>query len=184
MDQRTSPTRRICRQFWYNLSLERQREILSRGEWSAFTSLDNLPPTHRCGGRHCLSGNEGNDVTDDANVGEVKVANDTDGNTSPDDIEEDDDDDDDDADDGIITQPPNPIVQPNDDGEGNCQGGNDYDNDDDNYDASHDEDDDHVYDSDGHLVLDKYHADKDEDNDDKEPPSPIVHEEGERRRPS
>ena len=76
MDQRTSPTCRSCRQYWNNLPAHRKREILSRGQWTTFTSLINLPPTHRRGGRHHLSDNEGDDEADDADVGEDSVSDD------------------------------------------------------------------------------------------------------------
>ena len=78
MDQRTSPTRRSCRQYWNNLPAHRKREILSRGEWTTFTSLINLPPTHRRGERYHLSNNKGDDEADDADVGEDSVSDDAD----------------------------------------------------------------------------------------------------------
>ena len=80
MDQRTSPTRRrrSCRQYWNNLPDHRKTEILSRREWTTSTSLINLPPTRRCGRRHHLSGKEGDNEADDANVGEDSISNHTD----------------------------------------------------------------------------------------------------------
>ena len=78
MDQRTSPTRRSCRQYWNNLPAHRKREILSRGEWTTFTSLINLPPTCCCGGHHHFSDNEGDNEADDADMGEDSVSNDAD----------------------------------------------------------------------------------------------------------
>ncbi len=73
MDQRTSPTRRSCHQYWNNLPAHQKREILSRGEWTTFMLLINLPPTRRCGRHHHLSDNEGDNKADDANVGEDSV---------------------------------------------------------------------------------------------------------------
>jgi len=78
MDQRTSPTRRSCRQYWNNLPAHRKREILSHDEWTTFTSLINLPPTRRRGGCHHLSDNKGDDEADDADVGEDSVSDDAD----------------------------------------------------------------------------------------------------------
>ncbi len=68
--QRTSPTRRSCRQYWNNLPDHRKTKILSRREWITSTLLINLQLTRRRGGRHHLSNNEGNDEADDTNVGE------------------------------------------------------------------------------------------------------------------
>ena len=78
MDQRTSPTRRSCCQYWNNLPDHRKTEILSRREWTTSTSLINLPPTRRRGGRHHLSDNEVNNKAGDADVGEDSVSNHTD----------------------------------------------------------------------------------------------------------
>ena len=78
MDQQTSPTRRSCRQYWNNLPAHQKREILSRGEWTTFTLLINLPPTCHRGGRHRLSNNEGDNEADDANVGEDNISDNAD----------------------------------------------------------------------------------------------------------
>ncbi len=43
MDQRTSPTRRSCHQYWNNLPDHQKTEILSRREWTTSTLLINLP---------------------------------------------------------------------------------------------------------------------------------------------
>ena len=78
MDKQTSPTRRSCRQYWNNLPDHRKTEILSHRELTTSTLFINLPPTCRRGGRPHLSGNQGNDVADDTNVGEHSSSNHTD----------------------------------------------------------------------------------------------------------
>ena len=95
MDQRTSPTRRSCRQYWNNLPDHRKTEILSPREWTTSTLLINLPQTRRRGGRHHLSDNKGDDEADDADVGEDSVSNNAD-----------DDNDANEEDHSYVTQPP------------------------------------------------------------------------------
>jgi hypothetical protein len=77
MDQQTSPTRRSCCQYWNNLPDHQKTEILSRRKWTTSTSLINLTRTHRRGGGHHLSDNEGNEEADNADVGEDRVSNHT-----------------------------------------------------------------------------------------------------------
>ena len=79
MDQRTSPTRwGSRRQYINNLPPHRKSEIISRREWTIFTSLSNLPRTCRLGGRHRHISNEGIAQADDSKVGEEEDSDDED----------------------------------------------------------------------------------------------------------
>jgi len=169
MDHQTSPTRRSCRQYWNNLPAHRKREILSRGEWTTFTSLINLPPTRRCGEHHHLSDNKGNDEADDADVGEDSVSVDTDDANDADVGEDSVSDDADDANDAgkedhsYITQPPS---DNNDDHDHNDDEDDNEDEDDDNSHNSYNQGDIPIYDSDNHLIIDDFHPyDEDDDHD-------------------
>ena len=157
MDQQTSPTCHSCRQYWNNLPAHRKREILSRGEWTTFMLLINLPPTRRHGGCHHLSDNEGVNEADDANVGEDSVSDDAD---DANDANE--------EDHLYITQPPS------DNDDNHDHNGDEDDNEDKENDDSYNsytQGDIAIYDSDNHLIIDDFHPydevdEEDEDNKD------------------
>ena len=102
MNLATSPTRQSCRLYWQSVPLTQREEFLRRRKWFEFTSLNYLPLSRHCRGRHGLSNNKGdNDADDDADKDDDNEDNDEDN------------DDEDDNDDSIITQPPSPIAKRN-----------------------------------------------------------------------
>ncbi len=155
MDQRTSLTRRSCRQYWNNLPAHRKKEILSRGEWTTFTLLINLPPTSRRGGRHHLSDNKGDNKADNADVGEDSVSDDADDaiNTNKEDHSQ-------------VTQPPSDNDDDHDHSDDEDDN-EDEDDDDDSY-NSYNQGDIAIYDSDNHLIIDDFHPYDEVDEEDKD----------------
>ena len=117
--------------------------------------LINLPPTCCCGGRHHFSNNNSDDKANDADLGEESVSDDADDANNANG-----------EDNLFVTQPPS---DNDNDHDHNDDEDDKEDEDDDNSYNSYNQGDIAIYNSNNHLIIDKYHpyneVDKEDDND-------------------